>query len=140
MELLQILEKTRNQRIEAEIKEREAFKPLLRDRGNLLKVYGWFLEISKELECFPPVGSNAHLQRFIFIALMLYYPRSLFGQKMPNGLARDIARVYDLKASKKISENTPFILLYINRYKDFCNHVEYLYVEILTRVNLYGLK
>lgn len=133
------LEHTRRNRVEAEKLENIAFSPLLIDTSHIKLIYNWYKIISKEVNGFPKEESNAYRQRFIFIILLIYSPGVLLGDKMPNGLRKDIAKAMVVKCDTVISNNCANVMFNYHTYRDFRSDVDYLWYEITFRIQFHGL-
>ncbi|MBR1527077.1 MAG: hypothetical protein IJ640_10550 [Prevotella sp.] len=114
--------------------------PLLTDTKLIGKLYDMFL--CKMQKAHPNVlGLNSTIQRskFIFIALALYSPRTLFfGNKMRMDVRDRLAETTGC-AKTLISHNCRNVTFYYNAYRDFRDDVDMLYASIIKDLQDEGL-
>ena len=104
---------------EAYKREQVICAPIVTDLGKLPKIF----EI-----CNKTHEINKHevwdRKRFLFVALYLYYPRKLFGGKIPRGrLRKELCQILDINAISIISSNASGLYLIYCRYQTFRDDV-----------------
>lgn len=140
MNTLKELEEIRKKKEEFEKLEKEALKPVLTDFDNISLIYEWFKDLTSRVENFATNTSTQNRQYFVFIILLLYAPGSVLGDKMPNGLRNILAKVLELNSEEQISHNSKNVMFMYNTYREFRSCADYLYSEILFRIELNNLK
>lgn len=123
-----------------EQEERELTEPIMNDINNIGIVYSVFKNQIKKISNSPKEKSVAYRQMFIYVVLMIYAPGVFIGDKMPKGVRSSIASALELNDNTIISHNTVNVIFMYNHYKWFRDSVNYLYAEILFRLNYGNIK
>lgn len=131
------LEKIRKEKEEALRAYREKVKPQLSDTRMIPEIYILLRNISEELENFP--NGNRARQRFLFVLTLLYSPGTLFGDLLVRGVRDMLAQVFEV-SPQAISNSLQTVWFLYRTYKDFRDDVDYLYAEILMKIEFHGLK
>ena len=132
------LKSIREQKSRLSERENELSRPFLSDYSLIQTLYSWFKEILANRDCAPNPESVNQRKKFLFIVLFLYSPSVLAGGKMPDGLRDTICRTLGMNTGSTISKNCADVVFLYQNYKDFRQDIEYLYAEILERINGYG--
>ncbi len=117
-------------------RESQLSMPILSDIALIPVIYEYFKEILAEMDCPPCIESVTQRKKFIFIILFLYSPRALIGGRMSSGIRDAIADVVNLSCKTTISNNSADVVFEFHRYKGFRSNIEYLYTEILKRLDI----
>lgn len=119
----------------------EIMTPILNDTENITLIYNWFVELSKNAPGFPPVDSNEFRQRFTMIIVLLYTPRALTGEQIirRKGIRSNMSKVLNV-CGTAISNNVSRLSFYYQHERSFQRDINYIYPEILLRIELKGLK
>lgn len=136
MEELYNFEKRREEIKKLQKLQRGAVK--LHDMSHIQTIHSWIVDKLCEIDV--KENSQLHKHLFIFIILLLYFPGALFGDKAPHGLRRYVAESLKVKSCQRISDNTRIVLFLYKNDKSFKNKADYLYAEMLFRIELNGLK
>jgi len=118
--------------------EKVVLKSELKDMDTIYTVYGWIVELCdsrNDIDNFK--YSEKHY--FLIIAALLYSPRIFAGQFLERGKRDVIAEVLGLSPSH-ISNSLKSVCSWYKFYRDFQSSLDYLYAEILFRIELNGLK
>ena len=132
------LKSIREQKSRLSERENELSRPFLSDYSLIPTLYAWFKEILANRDCPPNPESVNQRKKFLFIILFLYSPSVLAGGKMPDGLRDALCRTLGMNTGSTISKNCADVVFLYQNYKDFRQDIEYLYAEILERINGYG--
>ena len=129
LELREIIEeKNRLLRREARLSA-----PALRDQEMLPRLHQWFTQLCRE-------GRPSHRRRqFILIALRLYAPAVLAGQRIPKGLRQHIADAAGFSDSTFISHNIETLFFHYRHYARFREETDQLYTRLVDRLAQEGL-
>ena len=133
------LKSIREQKSRISERERELSAPILQDVELIKTIWAWFREIQDERDCPSRSGGTQQRKMFIFIILFLYSPSVLAGGRIPNGLRESIAMAIDWKDRTFISHNIESVVFLYQNYKDFRSDIDYLYIEIESRLRGQGL-
>ena len=118
--------------------EKVVLKSELKDMDTIYTVYDWIVELCEkrdEIDNFK--YSEKHY--FLIIAALLYSPRIFAGQFLERGKRDIIAEVLGLSPSH-ISNSLKSVCSWYKFYRDFQSSLDYLYAEILFRIELNELK
>lgn len=118
--------------------EKIVLKSDLRDIDTIYTVYDWVEELCtnrSEIESFK--YDTKHY--FLIIAALLYSPRIFAGQFLERGKRDVLAEVLRLSPSH-ISNSLKSVCSWYKFYKDFQVSLDYLYNEILNRIEINGLR
>ena len=118
--------------------EKVVLKSELKDMDTIYTVYDWIVELCQkrdEIDNFK--YSEKHY--FLIVAALLYSPRIFAGQFLERGKRDIIAEVLGLSPSH-ISNSLKSVCSWYKFYRDFQSSLDYLYAEILFRIELNGLK
>lgn len=118
--------------------EKVVLKSDLRDIDTIYTVYDWVEELCtnrSEIESFK--YDTKHY--FLIIAALLYSPRIFAGQFLERGKRDVLAEVLRLSPSH-ISNSLKSVCSWHKFYKDFQVSLDYLYNEILNRIEINGLR
>lgn len=118
--------------------EKIVLKSDLKDIDTIYKVYDWVTQLCNEREEINNFRYDTK-HYFLIIAALLYSPRIFAGQFLERGKRDVIADVLNLSPSH-ISNSLRSVYSWYKFYKDFQSSLDYLYSEILHRIDLYGLK
>lgn len=99
----------------------------------------WFKDIVAETDHSPNPDDIMQRKKFLFIVLFLYAPSFLAGGRMPNGIRAELANVFPDVSPCVISNNIADVSFIYQQYKYFRQDIEYLYNQILERLNIKGL-
>lgn len=133
------LKSIREQKSRITERENELASPELKDLTLIPKIYGWFKEILAGRDCPPNPESVTQRKKFLFIVLFLFTPSTLAGGRLPNGIRAELARIFPDVSPCVISNNIADILFIYQNYKDFRQDIDYLYTEIVKRLQNKGL-
>lgn len=118
--------------------EKVVLKSDLRDIDTIYTVYDWVEELcSNRPEIEPFKYGTKHY--FLIIAALLYSPRIFAGQFLERGKRDVLAEVLRLSPSY-ISNSLKSVCSWYKFYKDFQVSLDYLYNEILNRIEINGLR
>lgn len=129
------LKSIREQKSRLSERENELSRPFLSDYSFIPTLYVWFKEILANRDCPPNPESVNQRKKFLFIILFLYSPSVLAGGKMPDGLREELCRTLGMNTGSTISKNCVDVVFLYQNYKYFRQDIEYLYAEILERIN-----
>lgn len=113
--------------------------PRLSDTDLISVIYEWFNELKENSK---PAGRNSIVhqkKQFLFIALYLFSPGVLAGNRLPTGLRNKIAKAMCLSDVSFISHNIDKVVFMHKNYKDFRNEVACVYEQILERLRTENL-
>lgn len=113
--------------------ERKFAAPVISDVTRVKEAYDIFVEILSERDCPPRIESVTQRKKFIFIALYIFCPGVLIGDKMPKGFRRLLSETLNIPGTL-VSNNCDDIVFLYQNYRDFNTDVETLYSEILERM------
>lgn len=108
-------------------RETEMSKPLLTDLGQIKTVYDIFSSLIKGKR------DNRVVQRkkFIFIAMYLFSPISLVGNKTQKGVREEIGKVLEMRSKSTISNNLSDMVFQYKTYAAFRSDIDILFGEIV---------
>lgn len=120
-------------RVKAEIESvRESMNelgaPILTDWALLPDLYKLFCETFSNRHVHYGVY---HRRKFIFVALYLYCPASLVGERMPMGFRKALADTLELNATTTISDNRGGLMVMYRNYPDFRRDVDLFYEKAM---------
>ena len=118
--------------------EKVVLKSELKDIDTIYKVYDWVTQLCNEREEINNFRYDTK-HYFLIIAALLYSPRIFAGQFLERGKRDIIAEVLGLSPSH-ISNSLKSVCSWYKFYRDFQSSLDYLYAEILFRIELDGLK
>ena len=133
------LKSIREQKSRLTDRENELASPELKDLSLIPKIYRWFKGILAGRDCPPNPESVTQRKKFLFIVLFLFTPSTLAGGRLPNGIRAELARIFPDVSPCVISNNIADILFIYQNYKDFRQDIDYLYTEIVKRLQNKGL-
>lgn len=121
---------------QTEIEKQEIELTVLTDISLIPQIYSIFTHLLS--------GNNQYKERsvlfrklFIFVVLMLYSPGSIFrGKRTFRGLRHQIAQVLNVTNEQHISDYSGHVRFLYSTYADFRDQADYLYSEILFRIEL----
>lgn len=118
--------------------EKVVLKSELNDMDSIYKIHDWILELCNSRD---EINNFRYTEKhyFLIIAALLYSPRIFAGQFLERGKRDIIAEVLGLSPSH-ISNSLKSVCSWYKFYKDFQSSLDYLYAEILFRIELNGLK
>ena len=118
--------------------EKVVLKSELKDMNTIYVIYDWITELCKNRKEINTINySEKHY--FLIVAALLYSPRIFAGQFLERGKRDIIAEVLGLSPSH-ISNSLKSVCSWYKFYRDFQSSLDYLYAEILFRIELNGLK
>ena len=82
------------------------------------------------------VGRGMEVEKrkvLIFIVILLYSPRKIFGKNMSDNVNRMLSKILNVKRSV-ISDNSSGLLVEFEHYEDFRNDVSEVYDEIVKQL------
>lgn len=120
-------------RVKAEIESvRESMNelgaPIITDWALLPDLYKLFYETFSNRHVHYGVY---HRRKFIFVALYLYCPASLVGERMPMGFRKALADTLELNATTTISDNSAGLMVMYRNYPDFRRDVDLFYEKAM---------
>ena len=118
--------------------EKIVLKSDLKDIDTIYKVYDWVTQLCNEREEINNFRYDTK-HYFLIIAALLYSPRIFAGQFLERGKRDVIAEVLNLSPSH-ISNSLRSVCSWYKFYKDFQSSLDYLYNEILNRIEINGLR
>ena len=134
------LKAIREQKSRLSERERELSSALLHDVSLIPElipeIYSWFKDILAERPCPPNPENVTQRKKFLFIVLFLFAPSVLAGGRIPNGIRAEISHVFPDVSPCVISNNIADVSFIYQQYKDFRQDIEYLYNQIVERLNL----
>ena len=133
------LKSIREQKSRLSERENELSSPILTDFSLIPELYTWFKELLAGMACPPNPESVTQRKKFLFIVLFLFAPSVLAGGRLPNGIRAEIAGVFPDVSPCVISNNIADVSFIYQQYKDFRQDIEYLYTEIVKRLQNKGL-
>lgn len=118
--------------------EKVVLKSELNDMDGIYKVHDWIVELCNSRD---EINNFRYTEKhyFLIIAALLYSPRIFAGQFLERGKRDIIAEVLGLSPSH-ISNSLKSVCSWYKFYKDFQSSLDYLYAEILFRIELNGFK
>ena len=128
------LKSIREQKSRLSERENELSIPILDDLGLIPDLYKWFEDILTGMDFPPNLESVTQRKKFLFIILFLYCPSVLAGGRMPHGVRKSLEEVFSNISPSRISHNIEDVTFSYQIYKDFRKDVDYLYTEILNRL------
>ncbi|MCH5328934.1 MAG: hypothetical protein J1E02_07915 [Coprobacter sp.] len=106
--------------------------PTLRDQELLPQLHQWFTQLCRD-------GRPIYRRRqFILIALQLYAPAVLAGQRIPKGLRQHIADAAGFSDSTFISHNIDTLFFHYRHYTRFREETDRLHTRLLDRLRQEG--
>lgn len=118
-----------------EIEKKEVALTILADIELIHHIHDLFLQILPDNQF--KEGSVLLRKLFIFVTLMLYSPGTVFREKrMPEGLRHKIAETLHVLSDHRISDYTGHVRFLYLHYADFRDQADYLYSEILFRLEI----
>lgn len=133
------LKSIREQKSRLSEREQELSLPVLTDLSFVPEIYNWFKEILSGMACPPNPESVIQRKKFLFIVLFLFAPSVLAGGRLPNGIRAEISGVFPDVSPCVISNNIADVSFIYQQYKDFRQDIEYLYNQIVERLEAKGL-
>lgn len=118
--------------------EKVVLKSELNDMDSIYKVHDWIVELCNSRDEINNFRYNEK-HYFLIIAALLYSPRIFAGQFLERGKRDVIAEVLGLSPSH-ISNSLKSVCSWYKFYRDFQSSLDYLYAEILFRIELNELK
>lgn len=118
--------------------EKVVLRSELKDMETIYTVYDWIVELCEKRD---EVNNLRYSEKhyFLIIAALLYSPRIFAGQFLERGKRDIIAEVLGLSPSH-ISNSLKSVCSWYKFYRDFQSSLDYLYAEILFRIELNELK
>ncbi|WP_165021535.1 hypothetical protein [Dysgonomonas sp. ZJ279] len=113
-------------------------KPELEDLQTISTIYDWVKELCHKKD---EINNSRYAEKYYFlmVAALLYSPRIFAGYFFERGKRDAIAEVLQLSPSH-ISNSLKSVCSWYKFYRDFQVSLDYLYSEILLRIELNGLK
>ena len=133
------LKSIREQKSRLTERENELASPELKELTLIPQIYEWFKEILATRDCPPNLESVTQRKKFLFIVLFLFTPSTLAGGRLPNGVRAALAEVFPDISPCVISNNIADVPFIYQNYKDFRQDIDYLYTEIVKRLQDKGL-
>lgn len=130
------LKTIREQKSRLSERESELSSPLLSDLDLIPELYKWFAEILLSMDFPACLESVTQRKKFLFIILFLYSPSTLAGGKMLYGLRDKLCEVTNIASKSTISDNCADVVFMYQNYKNFRKDIDYLYTEILNRLQV----
>lgn len=115
--------------------ERDVLKPTLEDLSLIPIIYSWVLELCATREEIKTKHHN-NFHYFLLVIGLLYSPGVFIGIAAKRGLRNKIAETVSLKPST-ISNSLRSVCNWYKYYKDLRISLDYLYSEILLRIEIY---
>ena len=118
--------------------EKIVLKSELKDIDTIYKVHDWVIDLCNNRD---EINNFRYSEKhyFLIIAALLYSPRIFAGQFLERGKRDVIADVLNLSPSH-ISNSLRSVCSWYKYYRDFQSSLDYLYSEILSRIDLYNLR
>ena len=129
----------REQKSRLSERENELSSPILSDIYLLSEVYSLFCDALEERDCAPKIDSVYQRKKFLFISLFLFAPSVLAGGRLPNGIRAELSKIFPDVSPCVISNNISDVVFIYQQYKDFRQDIDYLYTEIVKRLQDKGL-
>lgn len=120
-------------------REQKLATPLLTDLNLIRVIYKWYCEINGHCGLPERRAGSCFRQKFIFIILLLYSPKTLAGDKIAKGIRNVLADLLGLRAPTGISNLCADVTFFYNNYKTYREDIDYLYAEITNRLKFKGL-
>lgn len=130
------LENIRAQKQRLEQEEKELAKPMLTDYDLIPVIYDWIDELSDNDS--PEMQNYDRRSYFIFIICTLICPRILVSDFFERGKREPIAKFLCVSLSQ-VTNSFKTVYGWYLLYKDFQNHMDYLYGEIEKRLVDYNI-
>ena len=109
--------------------------PVLTSLIHIEHIYSMFNYIESYRNSKAIKGSVIQKKRFCFVILRLYSPATiLFDEQLPKGLRKGIAKAINVNCLPSISHYCDSVISYYKTYKDFREELDYLYTEIMYRL------
>lgn len=112
----------------------ELGRPILEDLSLLPRIHRIYQGLFSRRECPEKSSKVYHRQKFIFVALYLYSPKTLAGDRIRMGLRDKIAEVLGLSSGTPISESCSKIMFSYNNYRDFRRDVDIIYGDVVAEL------
>lgn len=113
----------------------ELGEPLLEDLSLLPRIYDIYLGVFKKRGCPDKALQVYHRKKFLLIALYLYSPKTLAGDRMRVGLRDKLSELFGLTTSTPISDNCANIIFNYEKYRDFRRDVDIIFNEIVAALD-----
>lgn len=133
------LKSIREQKSRISERETELSRPILRKVELISEIYIWFKEILSEITLEPNIESVTQRKKFLFIILFLFAPSVLAGGRLPNGVRAELSKVFPDISPCVISNNISDVSFIYQNYKDFRKDIDFIYTEIVKRLQDKGL-
>ncbi|SHG32878.1 hypothetical protein [Dysgonomonas macrotermitis] len=118
--------------------EKVVLKSELKDISTIYTIYDWTFELCKNRDDINTLQYNEK-HYFLIVAALLYSPRIFAGQFLERGKRDSIAEVLQISPSH-VSNSLRSVCSWYRFYRDFQVSLDYLYSEILFRIELNGLR
>lgn len=134
LHLIEELRLVRERRARLTERERELSSPRLTDPALIPEIYGWFRSALSEADAAPDPDTPIRRREFLFIVLVLFAPRALVGDRLPNGIRSALSTALPDVSPCVISNNIADATFFYRHYKVFRQEVERLYAHVLGRL------
>lgn len=113
---------------------KELNDPVLSDLSLLPKLYEVYLDFFARIGNSNSTAQVYNRQKFLFVILYLYSPKTLAGGKMKIGLRDKLSDLFKLNSRTSISDNCSDIVFMYYNYRDFRRDVELLFNEMTNAI------
>lgn len=110
----------------------ELGEPMLDDLSLLPAIFNAYLKVFQRRGCPEKAWQVYHRKKFLLIALYLYSPKTLAGDRMRVGLRNQLSSLFGLSTGTAISDNCASLLFTYQKYRDFRRDVDIIFNEIIT--------
>lgn len=113
------------------------FQSKLTDLSLIPQLYDWYQDCTLRNNFIS--DSHNHNKQFVFIMLMLYSPRSLYGAEIKRGLRKSIAAAININEDTALYRMRSKAAIWIKTYKAFSSEVTIAFDEIMNRLHAHGI-
>lgn len=106
-------------------------EPMLDDVSLLPSIYDAYLNVFRRRGCPEKAALVYNRKKFLLVALYLYSPRTLVGDRTRVGLRKELANLFGLATGTAVSDNFADIVFYYESYRDFRRDVDLIFNEIV---------
>ena len=111
-------------------------RPMLDDFSLLSEIHNAYVDVFRERGCPGKAAQVYHRKKFLLVALYLYSPGTLTGERMRIGLRRELADVLNLTTGTAVSDNCASLLFHYNNSRDFRRDCGLIYRKAVEKINI----
>lgn len=110
-------------------------EPALHDFAMLPHIYQVYLNFFTRRGCPKEATKVFHRKKFLLVALYLYSPRTLAGDRIVPWLRMELTKLFGLTSGSSVSDNCANLLFYYQHYRDFRQDTDAIYRDVLDFLN-----